>query len=92
MARDGKRSLPFRQPQDYIEKRRMHRNDKMLIKPPGNERAKTVIHSVRVSRRISELIRAESRAQRMSVSEYIRRAALSNMRYMGRQALESWGR
>ena len=56
------------------------------------ERVKSVVHSVRFSPTISELVRAESCAQRLSVSEFIRRSALSSMRYMRRQALELWGR
>lgn len=60
-----------------------------LIKPRSSRPSKSVIHSVRFSPTISELVRAESHAQKLSVSEFMRRAALASMRYMRRQASNS---
>jgi hypothetical protein len=53
---------------------------------------KSIIRSVRFSPTFSELVEAECHARKLSLSEYVRQSAMANMRYMRRQAMESWGR
>jgi hypothetical protein len=66
-------------------------DDKELMEEARKISCMSTVLTVRFKPTISDLIKAESIAQKMTVSEFLRRAALSNMRYMRRQALDAWG-
>jgi hypothetical protein len=57
-----------------------------------NKPIKSVVRSVRVTPTFSELLKAECRARKVSLSEYVRQSVMANMRYMRSQAREAWSK
>jgi len=54
--------------------------------------SKGIMLSLRLTSAFLELVQAECDARNMSVSEFVRRSILANMRYMRRQAREVWSK
>ena len=54
--------------------------------------SKGIMLSFRLTSAFLELVQAECDARKMSVSEFVRKSILANMRYMRRQAREAWSK
>jgi hypothetical protein len=57
-----------------------------------NKRSQSIVRSVRLSPAFLELIKQEASLRKTSFSEFVRQSILGNLRYMRRQAIETWGR
>ena len=57
----------------------------------ANQKTKRRIKSFRMSHAFFELIKAESQARNLSLSEFLRQSAMANLRYMKKRAIEFWG-